>query len=125
MAKAKGQITQVLGAVVDVQFTEGNVPAILNAVETKNAGNDNKILVMEVAQHLGENTVRCIAMDTTDGLTRGQEVVDTGDSIAVPVGEATLGRIFDVTGAPIENENGVFTVKLPLLSIRPARQNNW
>ena len=123
MAKAKGQITQVLGAVVDVQFTEGNVPAILNAVETKNAGNDNKILVMEVAQHLGENTVRCIAMDTTDGLTRGQEVVDTGDSIAVPVGEATLGRIFDVTGAPIEN--GVFTVKLPLLSIRPARQNNW
>jgi len=109
MAKAKGQITQVLGAVVDVQFTEGNVPAILNAVETKNAGNDNKILVMEVAQHLGENTVRCIAMDTTDGLTRGQEVVDTGDSIAVPVGEATLGRIFDVTGAPIDERGPVKT----------------
>ena len=109
MAKAKGQITQVLGAVVDVQFTEGNVPPILNAVETKNAGNDNKILVMEVAQHLGENTVRCIAMDTTDGLTRGQEVVDTGDSIAVPVGEATLGRIFDVTGEPIDERGPVKT----------------
>ena len=97
MAKAKGKITQVLGAVVDVQFVDGQVPAILNSVETKNAGN-GKVLVMEIAQHLGENTVRCIAMDETDGLVRGQEVVDTGDSIAVPVGNDTLGRIFDVTG---------------------------
>ena len=103
MAKAKGKITQVLGAVVDVQFTDGQVPAILNAVETKNVGNENKVLVMEVAQHLGENTVRCIAMDATDGLVRGQEVVDTGDSIAVPVGDETLGRIFDVSGNAIDD----------------------
>jgi len=103
MAKAKGIITQVLGAVVDVQFNDGDVPAILNAVETKNTGDNNKVLVMEVAQHLGENTVRCIAMDATDGLVRGQEVVDTGDSIAVPVGDETLGRIFDVTGQAIDD----------------------
>ena len=103
MAKAKGKITQVLGAVVDVQFTDGAVPAILNAVETKNAGNGNKVLVMEVAQHLGENTVRCIAMDETDGLVRGQEVTDTEDSIAVPVGDETLGRIFDVSGNAIDD----------------------
>jgi len=104
MAKAKGKITQVLGAVVDVQFVDGQVPAILNAVETKNAGDNNKVLVMEIAQHLGDNTVRCIAMDGTDGLTRGQEVVDTGDAISVPVGDATLGRIFDVTGEAIDGK---------------------
>ncbi len=108
MAKAKGKITQVLGAVVDVQFVDGQVPAILNSVETKNAGN-GKVLVMEIAQHLGENTVRCIAMDETDGLVRGQEVVDTGDSIAVPVGNDTLGRIFDVTGEPIDERGPVKT----------------
>jgi F-type H+-transporting ATPase subunit beta len=102
MAKAKGKITQVLGAVVDVQFVDGQVPAILNAVETKNTGS-GKVLVMEIAQHLGENTVRCIAMDETDGLVRGQEVVDTGDSISVPVGNETLGRIFDVSGNAIDD----------------------
>ncbi|PCI00174.1 MAG: F0F1 ATP synthase subunit beta [Alphaproteobacteria bacterium] len=103
MAKAKGKVTQILGAVVDVQFSDGNVPAILNSLETKNAGNENKTLVLEVAQHLGEGTVRCIAMDTTDGLVRGNEVVDTGDSISVPVGNETLGRIFDVTGNAIDD----------------------
>jgi F-type H+-transporting ATPase subunit beta len=102
--KAEGKILQVLGAVVDVQFADGQIPAILNAVETKNAGNDNKTLVMEVAQHLGDSTVRCIAMDMTEGLVRGQEVVDTGDTICVPVGNATLGRIFDVTGEAIDDK---------------------
>ncbi|MGH1457016.1 MAG: F0F1 ATP synthase subunit beta [Alphaproteobacteria bacterium] len=102
MAKAKtseGKILQVLGAVVDVQFEEGSVPPILNALHTDNNG---MTLVLEVAQHLGENTVRAIAMDMTDGLTRGQAVVDTGDQIQVPVGPETLGRIFDVIGAPID-----------------------
>src|SRR5512142_3216377 len=93
-----GKITQVIGAVVDVQF-EGDLPAILNALETQNHGNR---LVLEVAQHLGENTVRTIAMDSTDGLVRGQEVTDTGESIAVPVGEDTLGRIMNVIGEPID-----------------------
>src|SRR4030042_4560159 len=89
-----GRITQVIGAVVDVQF-EGHLPAILNAIETKNGGNR---LVLEVAQHLGESTVRTIAMDTTEGLVPGQEVVDTGEPIAVPVGDETLGRIMNVVG---------------------------
>lgn len=99
MAQTTGKITQILGAVVDVQFEEGNVPAILNALTTENEG---KTLVFEVAQHLGENTVRCIAMDTTDGLVRGQPVNDTGDAISVPVGPEVLGRILDVTGQPID-----------------------
>ncbi|HWU04276.1 MAG TPA: F0F1 ATP synthase subunit beta, partial [Novosphingobium sp.] len=84
-----GKISQVIGAVVDVTF-DGELPAILTALETYNNGSR---LVLEVAQHLGENTVRTIAMDSTDGLTRGQEVIDTGAPIAVPVGPETLGRI--------------------------------
>ena len=99
---AAGKVTQVLGAVVDVQFEDGAVPAILNSLETVNAGNDNKTLVLEVAQHLGENTVRAIAMDMTDGLVRGQEVVDTGAQISVPVGPQVLSRILDVTGNAID-----------------------
>src|SRR6187431_2675117 len=97
-ANQNGRITQVIGAVVDVQF-EGHLPAILNAIETKNGGNR---LVLEVAQHLGESTVRTIAMDTTEGLVRGQEVNDTGSPIRVPVGEGTLGRIINVIGEPID-----------------------
>ncbi len=93
-----GRITQVIGAVVDVQF-EGHLPAILNALETTNNGNR---LVLEVAQHLGESTVRCIAMDVSEGLVRGQEVRDTGLPIEVPVGIGTLGRIMNVIGAPID-----------------------
>src|SRR3954454_8326005 len=87
-ANQTGRITQVIGAVVDVQF-EGHLPAILNAIETKNNGNR---LVIAVAQHLGESTVRTVAMDTTEGLVRGQEVNDTGSPIRVPVGAGTLGR---------------------------------
>ena len=97
-ANQTGHITQVIGAVVDVQF-EGHLPAILNAIETKNGGNR---LVLEVAQHLGESTVRTIAMDTTEGLVRGQEVTDTGAPIRVPVGAGTLGRIMNVIGEPID-----------------------
>ena len=97
-ANQTGRITQVIGAVVDVQF-EGHLPAILNALETKNGGSR---LVLEVAQHLGESTVRTIAMDVTEGLVRGQEVSDTGKPIAVPVGDGTLGRIMNVIGEPID-----------------------
>lgn len=93
-----GRIRQVTGAVVDVQFN-GHLPAILNALETQNQG---KRLVLEVAQHLGGMTVRTIAMDSTEGLVRGQEVLDTGDVIAVPVGEETLGRIMNVIGEPVD-----------------------
>src|SRR6056297_542905 len=98
MSKAVGKITQVIGAVVDVKFDE-HLPAILNALETDNHGNR---LVLEVAQHLGENTVRTIAMDATEGLIRGQEVSDTGSPISVPVGKATLGRILNVIGEPVD-----------------------
>ncbi|MCG7393671.1 F0F1 ATP synthase subunit beta [Microvirga sp. ACRRW] len=96
--KNVGHITQVIGAVVDVQF-EGQLPEILNALETTNQGNR---LVLEVSQQLGENTVRCIAMDTSEGLVRGQEVTDTGAPISVPVGAATLGRIMNVIGEPVD-----------------------
>jgi F-type H+/Na+-transporting ATPase subunit beta len=102
-ANQTGRITQVIGAVVDVQF-EGHLPAILNAIETKNGGNR---LVLEVAQHLGESTVRTIAMDTTEGLVRGQEVSDTGGPIMVPVGAGTLGRIMNVIGEPIDEAGPV------------------
>ena len=98
-----GTISQVIGAVVDVQF-EGELPAILTALETKNGDNT---LVLEVAQHLGENTVRTIAMDGTDGLVRGQEVVNTGAQISVPVGPKTLGRIMNVIGEPIDERGPV------------------
>jgi F-type H+/Na+-transporting ATPase subunit beta len=94
----KGKITQVIGAVVDVQF-DGDLPPILNALETDNNG---KRLVLEVAQHLGENTVRTIAMDATEGLVRGQSVTDTGEPIMVPVGDCTLGRILNVVGEPVD-----------------------
>lgn len=97
-AGASGRVVQVLGAVVDVQF-EDQLPEILNALETDNGGNR---LVLEVAQHLGENTVRTIAMDSTEGLVRGQEVTDTGGPITVPVGDETLGRIINVIGEPVD-----------------------
>ena len=97
-ARASGRVAQVLGAVVDVQF-EDNLPEILNALETDNGGNR---LVLEVAQHLGESTVRTIAMDSTEGLVRGQEVSDTGGPITVPVGDETLGRIINVIGEPVD-----------------------
>jgi len=103
MANAKGKITQVIGAVVDVQFGD-HLPEILNSLTTENNG---KPLVLEVAQHLGENTVRAIAMDSTEGLVRGQEVTDTDGPIMVPVGNATLGRILNVVGEPVDEGGDV------------------
>ena len=112
-----GRISQVIGAVVDVHFDE-NLPAILSALETSNNGNK---LVLEVAQHLGENTVRTIAMDATEGLTRGQSVTDTGAQISVPVGPATLGRILNVVGEPIDERGPVATdMRAPIHAIAPA-----
>ena len=116
MANAKGKITQVIGAVVDVQF-EDHLPEILNALNTDNNG---KKLVLEVAQHLGENTVRTIAMDASEGLVRGQEVTDTEGPISVPVGNATLGRIMNVTGDPVD-EKGPVTVSYTHLTLPTKR----
>jgi F-type H+/Na+-transporting ATPase subunit beta len=110
-----GKVTQVLGAVVDVQF-DGELPAILNALHVENQG---KRLVLEVAQHLGENSVRTVAMDTTDGLVRGQQAVDTGAAISVPVGPETLGRIINVVGEPVD-ERGPVNAKMHYPIHRPA-----
>ena len=115
MGKNTGKVTQVIGAVVDVQF-EQTLPSIYNALHIDNQG---KTLVLEVAQHLGENTVRCIAMDSTDGLVRGREVTDTGSAIMVPVGKETLGRIVNVVGEPID-ERGPVKTKLTYPIHRPA-----
>jgi F-type H+/Na+-transporting ATPase subunit beta len=117
IANKTGRISQVIGAVVDVQF-EGDLPAILNALETSNQGNR---LVLEVAQHLGESTVRTIAMDSSEGLVRGQEVSDTGQPIAVPVGPGLLGRIINVIGEPVDEAGPVkFTSKRPIHADAPA-----
>jgi F-type H+-transporting ATPase subunit beta len=114
---ARGYVRQVMGAVVDVQFGE-QLPEILNALETDNHGNR---LVLEVAQHLGENTVRTVAMDSTEGLVRGQEVVDTGEAIAVPVGEETLGRIMNVVGQAVDEAGPIKTAeKRPIHQPAPS-----
>lgn len=115
MGKNTGKVTQIIGAVVDVQFPQ-TLPSIYNALHIDNQG---KTLVLEVAQHLGENTVRCIAMDSTDGLVRGREVIDTGSAIQVPVGKETLGRIVNVVGEPID-ERGPVKTKQTYPIHRPA-----
>jgi F-type H+-transporting ATPase subunit beta len=104
-----GRIKQIIGPVVDVEFSNGKVPPIFQAVKVTNKTNGEKEwnLVLEVAQHLGENTVRCIAMDATDGLTRGQPALDTGDQIVMPVGPETLGRILNVVGEPVDEAGPV------------------
>ena len=96
----QGKVVQVMGAVVDVKFDD-HLPAILDALQVEQ---DGKKLVLEVAQHLGENSVRTIAMDTTEGLKRGQSVENTGAPISVPVGEETLGRIINVVGEPVDQK---------------------
>ena len=111
-----GRISQVIGAVVDVQFDEGHLPAILNSLQTQN---QDQTLVLEVAQHLGESTVRTVAMDSTEGLVRGQEVLDTGGPISVPVGPGTLGRILNVVGEPID-DLGPVEAKMRLPIHRPT-----
>ncbi|MFB3123521.1 MAG: F0F1 ATP synthase subunit beta [Candidatus Binatia bacterium] len=118
-----GKITQVTGAIVDVEFSDGSLPSIYNALKITNAAiNDQEWnLVVEVAQHLGENTVRCIAMDSTDGLVRGGEVMDTGEGITVPVGQGTLGRLLNVIGEPVDEGEPIIAEKrLPIHRPAPA-----
>src|ERR1700733_6105930 len=112
MASAKsGKIVQVIGPVVDVEFAPGELPKIYDALTLTNPSINDKPnnLVLEVAQHLGENTVRAIAMDASDGLVRGQEVTATGNPIMMPVGDATLGRILNVIGEPVDEKGPVAT----------------
>ena len=104
-----GKISQIMGAVVDVEFSDGNLPRIMNALEIERTDNDN--LILEVAQHLGESTVRTVAMDSTDGLIRGHEVKDLGEPISVPVGQEVLGRLFDVIGNTIDGKGKITTSK--------------
>ncbi|PCJ43163.1 MAG: F0F1 ATP synthase subunit beta, partial [Alphaproteobacteria bacterium] len=116
-AKSIGRVSQIIGAVVDVTF-DGELPAILSALETDNNGNR---LVLEVAQHLGENAVRTIAMDSTDGLVRGNKVTDTGAQISIPVGPKTLGRIMNVIGEPIDERGPIDTdLRAPIHADAPA-----
>ncbi|MCA9348383.1 F0F1 ATP synthase subunit beta, partial [Candidatus Saccharibacteria bacterium] len=109
--QSTGVISQVVGVVIDAEFADGNLPAIYNAltVELK-----DKKLVFEVAQHLSETSVRAIALGTTDGLERGTAITDSGEPITVPVGEETLGRMFDVVGEPIDGQAGTFKNRAPI-----------
>ncbi len=115
--KTKGRISQIVGVVVDVEFEGEHLPAIYNALEAENNGQK---LVFEVAQHLSESSVRAIALGSTDGLARGAVVTDTGAAISVPVGEETLGRMFNVTGEPIDGKGGTFKQKAPIHRAAPA-----
>ncbi|MEI7632546.1 MAG: F0F1 ATP synthase subunit beta [bacterium] len=112
-----GTVSQVVGVVVDIEFSEGNVPAIYNALEVMVGGNK---VVMEVAQHLSESSVRAVSLGSTDGLSRGTEVKDTGSAISVPIGEETLGRMFNVTGEPIDGKAGNFTERSTIHRAPPA-----
>src|SRR5271155_1658369 len=112
-----GQISQILGNVIDVEFSNGSLPPIMTALRVTNPTIDERAdnLVLEVAQHLGENTVRCIAMDTTDGLVRGMDVNNTGAPISVPVGDGTLGRLMNVTGDPVDEAGPIDTgLRMPI-----------
>ncbi|HVN88476.1 MAG TPA: F0F1 ATP synthase subunit beta [Candidatus Binataceae bacterium] len=123
MSAQNGQINQVLGNVIDVEFGNGSLPPILTALRVSNPSIDDRAgnLVLEVAQHLGENTVRCIAMDSTEGLVRGMEVVNTGGPISVPVGEGTLGRLINVTGDPVDEAGPIqSTQRMPIHREPPA-----
>ncbi len=106
MAKNKGTVVQIMGPVLDIRFEEDQLPSLLNAIEVPNG---DKTIIAEVAQHVGDNVVRCIAMSSTDGLQRGTEVTDTGAPISVPVGEECLGRVFNLLGQPIDNKEDVKT----------------
>ena len=101
MANNKGTVIQVMGPVLDIQFADDQLPKLLNAILVKNGG---ATITAEVAQHIGDNVVRCIAMSSTDGLQRGAEAEDTGAPISVPVGDECLGRVFNLLGEPIDNK---------------------
>lgn len=113
----QGVITQIVGVVVDMEFAEGHLPAIYNAIEVEN---DGKTLIFEVAQHLSESGVRTIALGSTDGLKRGMKTVDTGAPISVPVGKETMGRMFNVLGEPIDGKKGDFKKRSPIHRDPPA-----
>ena len=122
-AAAKGKILQVIGPVLDVKFDEGQLPAIYNALKVSNPAISDQEgnLTIEVAQHLGEGVCRCVAMDTTDGLVRGQEAVDTGEMITVPVGDAALGRIMNVIGEPVDEKGPIdTTTRYPIHRTAPT-----
>ena len=104
MVNNKGTVIQVMGPVLDIRFADDQLPMLLNAIEVKNGDNT---IVAEVAQHIGDNVVRCIAMSSTDGLSRGAEAIDTGAAISVPVGDECLGRVFNLLGQPIDNKEAV------------------
>src|SRR5699024_5452828 len=108
MEKNIGEIVQVIGPVVDIRFNDENLPELLNAIEIEKG---DETIIVEVAQHVGDDIVKCISMDSTDGLIRGMKAVDTGEPIAVPVGEETLGRLFDVLGNTIDGKEEVKTKK--------------
>jgi len=112
-----GKITQIVGVVVDVEFTTDSLPAIYNALKVQNGDQE---LTLEVAQHLSESSVRAVSLGSTDGLRRGEEVTDTGKAIAVPVGDETLGRMFNVTGEPIDGKGGTFKTRAPIHREAPA-----
>lgn len=121
MSNNIGKVVQVIGPVVDVRFDAGHLPAIYNAIHIyhDHKAHDRQKIVVEVMQHLGDDTVRCVAMSSTDGMTRNMEAEDTGAPISVPVGEGVLGRIFNVLGETVDHdpapvvadENGLFTVQ--------------
>ncbi len=118
----QGKISQIMGAVVDVEFSDGSLPKIMNALEIKR--NDNTSLILEVAQHLGDSMVRTVAMDSTDGLVRGHKVQDLGEPISVPVGEKVLGRLFDVIGNTIDGKDAIQdTKKYPIHRPAPKHEN--
>ena len=111
MEATSGKIVQVMGPVVDIEFNDGHLPKIMTALTVSNSfiNEEANNLVLEVAQHLGENTVRAISMDTTDGLMRGQEVLNTNAPISVPVGRKALGRIINVIGKPVDDLGPIFS----------------
>src|SRR5438128_4741282 len=118
-----GKVTQVIGPVVDVEFPPGSLPEIFTALTVSNTGISDKSdnLTIEVAQHLGENTARCIAMDSTDGLVRGQQVKNTGAPISMPVGKEVLGRILNVIGEPVDEKGPVKTTRrMPIHRLPPT-----
>ena len=111
-----GKVVQVMGPVLDIRFRDGELPALLNAVELENNG---KKLIVEVAQHIGDNVVRCIAMAATDGLVRGTDAVDTGEPIKVPVGDECLGRVFNLLGEPSTSSPRRRTLSAGPSTVRP------
>ncbi len=119
----EGQVSQIVGVVVDVDFPEGHLPAIYNALEVKSAGQTSqtdKAVILEVAQHLSETSVRAIALSTTDGLQRGARVIDTGAPISVPIGKETMGRMFNVIGQPIDGKKDDFKNRAPIHRTPPS-----